>query len=300
MSCLRFMKKVIAHGRQCVVAVTCIFVATPTQADETNIFGIAMADIPAGNFLMGSCQLNGKIIEANNKKRAFLGLEPARPNCTNNANEMPLHRVRIKAFQMGKTEVTLGQFKAFVIAAKRNDLLTDTFIGDNKYGDNAPVMVSRDDAQKFIAWLNKIDGGGWRLPSEAEWEYACRAGEDHSYCGSDDLEEVAWYRENSDNHPQPVGKKESNAFGIYDMSGNAWEWVQDCWHENYRGAPRDGTAWVRNCTDEGGVVRGVVRGGSWNFYSYNGDFPATKRTPLSRDSWVGSSFSGFRVVRPKS
>jgi formylglycine-generating enzyme required for sulfatase activity len=166
MSCLGFMKKVIAHGRQCVVAVTCIFVATPTQADETNIFGIAMADIPAGSFLMGSCQLNGKIIEANNKKSAFLGLEPARPNCTNNANEMPHHRVHIKAFQMGKTEVTLGQFKTFVIAAKRNDLLTDTFMGDNKYGDNAPVMVSRDDAQKFIAWLNKIDGGGWRCPAK--------------------------------------------------------------------------------------------------------------------------------------
>lgn len=106
MSCLRFMKKVIAHGRQCVVAVTCIFVATPTQADETNIFGIAMADIPAGSFLMGSCQLNGKVIEANNKKRAFLGLEPARPNCTNNANEMPLHRVRIKAFQIAYSTPT--------------------------------------------------------------------------------------------------------------------------------------------------------------------------------------------------
>jgi formylglycine-generating enzyme required for sulfatase activity len=290
------MKKVV--GRLCIVAVSCL-VAIPTQAEETNIFGIAMIDIPAGSFLMGSCQLNDKATEAN-KKRTFLGLEPTKTNCTNNDTEKPQHRVYIQAFQMGKTEVTLGQFKAFVIAAKREDLLSDFFMKDNRHGDDVPVMVNKDDAQKFIDWLNKIDGGGWRLPTEAEWEYACRAGEDHAYCGSDDLDEVAWHRENSDNRPQPVGKKKPNSFGLYDMSGNAWEWVHDCWHENYRGVPKNGTAWVHSCMNEGGVIRGIVRGGSWNFYPYNGDFPATKRTPLSSNSWVGSQFSGFRVVRPRS
>ncbi|MFY9259823.1 MAG: formylglycine-generating enzyme family protein [Gallionella sp.] len=224
--------------------------------------GIAMVNIPAGSFNMGSCKITSAMQEEN-KKRAFLGQAPLSANCSNSDSdasddEAPQHRVSVRGFQMGKTEVTLGQFKQFVAATGRSSLIDDDFMKYNRYGDDAPVVqVSWHDAQAFINWLNQQDGGGYRLPSEAEWEYACRAGGNDTYCGSDNLNAVGWYDRNSSDHQHSVGQKQANAWGLYDMSGNALEWVQDGYHDNYNGAPSNGAAW-------GGGDSKVLRGGSWN------------------------------------
>ena len=136
-------------------------------------------------------------------------------------------------------------------------------LGDNpshfkQCGGTCPVeQVSWDDAQAFISKLNQKTGKSYRLPTEAEWEYACKAGQETEYCGGNDIDSVAWYVVNSNSTTHPGGQKQANAFGLYDMSGNAWEWVQDSYHDNYNGAPTDGTEWA-------GDGRGrVLRGGSW-------------------------------------
>jgi formylglycine-generating enzyme required for sulfatase activity len=161
----------------------------------------------------------------------------------------PKHRVTLKSFALGKTEVTQGQWKAVM--------------GNNpghfvRCGDNCPVeQVSWNDVQVFIQKLNAKTGKQYRLPSEAEWEYACHAGGRQAYCGSDDLGSVAWHDGNSGNKTHPVAEKQANAFGLYDMSGNVWEWVEDSHHADYNGAPVDGSAW------QGDGANRVLRGGSW-------------------------------------
>ena len=146
----------------------------------------------------------------------------------------------------------------------------------NFKGDNLPVeQVSWLDAQEFIRRLNsRRDGFTYRLPTEAEWEYACRAGTSGDYAGS--IDAMGWYYENSgdarlngewnfdkfkanNNRTHPVGQKQPNAWGLYDMHGNLWEWCEDWYHENYNGAPSDGSAWL-----SGGEQKyRVLRGGSW-------------------------------------
>jgi formylglycine-generating enzyme required for sulfatase activity len=173
-------------------------------------------------------------------------------------DEKPVHRVTIgKAFALGKTEVTQGQWKAVM--------------GNNPSNcDNCPVAkVSWNDVQEFIRRLNAKTGKQYRLPSEAEWEYACRAGGQHEYCGSNDVGSVAWYGAfatpagNSAKATNPVATRQANAFGLYDMSGNVWEWVEDSWHDNYNGAPADGSTW------QGDGAKRVLRGGSWFSYPQN-------------------------------
>lgn len=129
------------------------------------------------------------------------------------------------------------------------------------------------------------------IPSEAEWEYACRAGSNHKYCGGDDSRAVGWYFDNAGGRPHDVGQKRLNAFGLFDMSGNVEEWLQDCWHENYRGAPTDGSAWVAgNCEYR------VVRGGDWRV----GDWylRAAART-YNLPSHQISAVLGFRLARTR-
>jgi len=238
------------------------------QADEhRNAYGITMVDIPAGHFLMGSCKLTDDLIEMN-KKRAYLGQAPLAPECGSpdpeaSTDETPQHEVRVQAFQIGKTEVTVGQYKAYLIATGQTNQLNSGFMDFNNQGDDAPVIyISWLDIQKFIAWLNQVDGGGWRLPSEAEWEYACRANQATTYCGSDSLDRVAWYDENSglSRAPHPVAQKAPNAFGLYDMSGNAWEFVQDAWRIRYLDVPTDGTAVTPEMAND--PQRRMTRGGS--------------------------------------
>lgn len=283
----------------CQVCLPTLLAAPALAGETTNKIGITMVDIPAGSFLMGSCKVTSAV-EEENKKRRFLGKPALSTQCghsdsdASDDSEAPQHRVSIRAFQMGKTEVTLGQFKRYIAAAGREDLLTDKFMKYNAYGDDAPVvMVSWRDAQAFIDWLNKTDGGGYRLPSEAEWEYACRAGGNHTYCGSDNVDAVAWHAGNSNLHQHEVAGKQPNAWGLYDMSGNVKEWVQDCWHDNYIGAPTDGSAWTSGCSSS--YDRRVLRGGSWK--SSASDTRAANRgitTPVFRDN-----YNGFRLARTR-
>lgn len=285
-------------------AVLAVALCNGVQAGETtNRLGITMVDIPAGEFVMGSCKLTSEQQEEN-KKRAFIGAAPLRVNCLAGGpdgevgdDEAPQHRVRVKAFKMGKTEVTLGQFKQFIAAENRTDLVNDEFMKYNRFGDDAPVVqVSWNDAQDFIAWLNKTDGKGWRLPSEAEWEYACRAGQRDTYCGSDNVHDVAWFEDNSGKRQQAVGQKRANAWGLHDMSGNVWEWVQDCWHQSYTGAPVDGSAWTGGCYtfSDGSSGRGL-RGGSWiNVARSTRAAYRIINTPGSRDY-----YGGFRLARTR-
>ncbi len=171
---------------------------------------------------------------------------------SNHKKEQPIHRVLIsRPFAMGKTEVTQGQWKAVMGNAPSHFSVC---------GAECPVeQVSWDDAWQFIDKLNARTGKQYRLPSEAEWEFACRAGGHQEYCGSDDLGNVAWYRTFTDGDTtHPVATRQANAFGLYDMSGNVWEWVEDSYHKNYDGAPTDGSAWP------GGGEMHVLRGGAWN------------------------------------
>ncbi|MEA3324727.1 MAG: formylglycine-generating enzyme family protein [Euryarchaeota archaeon] len=168
-------------------------------------------------------------------------------------DEKPVHKVRIgKPFYLGTYPVTQAEWKAVM--------------GNNPShfkGDDLPVeSVSWDDVQEFIKKLNEKEGTDkYRLPSEAEWEYACRAGTNTRYSFGDSeskLGDYAWYDYNSGSKTHPVGKKKPNPGGLYDMHGNVWEWVQDRWHSNYDGAPTDGSAW-----ESGDGAHRVLRGGSW-------------------------------------
>jgi sulfatase-modifying factor enzyme 1/uncharacterized protein DUF4062/NACHT domain-containing protein len=158
------------------------------------------------------------------------------------ADEQPQHPVAVDEFWLARTPVTMRQFE--LMRGKTSK-------------DRSPlpaVAVSWWEAWLFCKWI------GARLPSEAEWEYACRAGTTTEYWSGDteaDLARVGWYSENSTDL-QPVGRKPANPWGLRDMHGNVWEWCEDSWHPNYEGAPVDGRAWV----DEASVDR-VVRGGSF-------------------------------------
>ena len=166
--------------------------------------------------------------------------------------EKPLHEVIMEKFHIGKYPVTQALWEAIM--------------GGNpsryKGADRPVEQVSWEDTQDFLQKLNTLTGKSYRLPSEAEWEYAARGGnrsEGYLYAGSDRLEQVGWYNKNSDGGTQPVGQKLGNELGIYDMCGNVREWVEDQWHDRYEGAPTDGTAWV----DQEERAPRVRRGGSW-------------------------------------
>lgn len=160
-------------------------------------------------------------------------------------------------------------------------------------GKHRPVeQVSWDDAQRFLQRLNEQvklnDGLQFRLPSETQWEYAARVKQKFEYSGSQKLQEVGWFKDNSNGQTMPVGIKEPNAFGLYDMSGNVWEWCEDNWNEYMRKTPSNGTA-----LKEGDKDFRVIRGGSWGF---NDDYARV----LSRNRllhYFRSYYYGFRVFR---
>jgi formylglycine-generating enzyme required for sulfatase activity len=186
---------------------------------------IEMVLVPGGSFLMGSPEN-----------------EPDRLSF-----EGPEHRVTVRSFYLGKYEVTQAQWRAVMGA---NPSLFK--------GDNLPVeTVSWDDAKEFCGRLSQMTGKKYRLPTEAEWEYACRAKTTGAYAG--DLDAMAWYNKNSDGKTHPVGQKQPNAFGFYDMHGNVAEWCEDFWHEDYNGAPTDGSAWLSG----GDLNLRALRSGTW-------------------------------------
>ena len=183
-----------------------------------------------------------------------------------------------RGFWMGKYEVTQEQYQAVMDSNPSN------FQGCGK----CPVeSMSWDEARNFIQKLNaQSSGGKYRLPTEAEWEYAARAGTTGPYAGN--LDEMGWYGGNSDSKTHPVGQKKPNDFRLYDMHGNVWEWCEDLWHGNYDGAPTNGSAW----TDGGNSKNRVVRGGSW--LSRPEDASCSYRYWPPPDNW--NYYLGFRVV----
>jgi formylglycine-generating enzyme required for sulfatase activity len=200
-------------------------------------------------------------------------------------DEKPPHRVNVQAFAISRTEVTQAQWKA-VMGSNPSRF--------SSCGDDCPMeSVSWNDLQEFIRRVNRQTGKTYRLPSEAEWEYAARAGSSTRYSfgdSSSQLGDYAWHEANSGGKTQRTGQKRPNSFGLHDMHGNVREWVQDCWEGNYRGAPTDGSAWTRSCAQD----RRVVRGGSWND-SHPSIFRSTTRASHLADA--RNSHVGFRLVR---
>jgi formylglycine-generating enzyme required for sulfatase activity len=196
----------------------------------------------------------------------------------NDSLEKPVHQVTIKeSFYMGRYEVTQAEWQQ-VMGTNPSYLR----------GDRLPVeQVSWNDVQSFLTKLNERgDRFKYRLPSEAEWEYACRAGRTRDHAG--DLNKMAWYVENSRLRTHAVGLKQPNAWGLTDMLGNVWEWCADYYHENYRGAPTDGSAWLTG----GEMKERVDRGGSWANLATDVDLAIrTKGSPAE-----GDPYTGFRVV----
>lgn len=262
-----------------------------------NHLGMKFVTVPAGTFFMGSC---GEYSGSNADKRRFMGLSNdapcpsgARKDSSAGEDEFPQHRVTItQSYQLAVYEVTVSQFKRYIASTGETSLLTDEFIKANSYGDNTPVSeVSWDDAQKYIQWLNRTkpssDRGTYGLPTEAEWEYACRSGgKNQKYCGGNNIDSLAWYSNNAGEKPHPVGKKNANGLGIYDMSGNVWEWTQD-WYGKYSSGTQNNPKGASS-----GSYR-VGRGGSWyRSASYSRSANRGYNSPDFR-----SSILGFRLRR---
>ena len=240
------------------------------QAGRSGV-GPEMVVIPAGRFRMGCVSGPG-------------------PDCSD--DEKPVHEVTIpRAFVLSAREVTFAQWDACAAAGGCNGYRPD----DEGWGrGNRPVInVTWEDAQSYVSWLSRETGEEFRLPSEAEWEYAARAGTATKYSWGN---EIGSNRANCDNdycgdqweYTAPVGSFAPNAFGLYDMHGNVGEWVEDCMNESYSGAPSNGTAWLG-----GGCAERALRGGTW--LSSPGSLRAAYR---SRSSTGNRYFShGFRVAR---
>lgn len=205
-------------------------------------------------------------------------------------SEKPAHRVSINApFAIGKFEVTVEQWNACVDAGACPRLGAD-----GGKASSAPVRdVSWDDVQQYLQWLSKTSGKSYRLPTEAEWEYAARGGTSTRFWwgeqmrpGNANCKECGepW----SQDGPANVGSFAANPFGLHDVNGSVWEWVSDCWHPTFKGAPDDGSAWdTPNCRER------VIRGGSWR----EGASYMPSSTRFKYAASVRNSQNGFRVVR---
>jgi formylglycine-generating enzyme required for sulfatase activity len=243
----------------------------PKQGDTMidKVTGMVLVYIPGGCFMMGQTDEEKWLLVAE------LGLHGYQEGYL---GEVPMHKVCVNSFWMGKYEVTQRQWK--------NVMGANPSAFDND--DNNPVdRVSWNNAQNFINTLNKFIGKAYRLPTEAEWEYACRAKGSGRYCGGDDLDAVAWHKGNSGDTTHAVGGKQVNGFGLYDMSGNVWEWCAD-WYDSgyYASSPQSNPL-----GPESGSNR-VIRGGSW------GNSPLLVRTAYRSGftpDYRGSSL-GFRLV----
>lgn len=240
-----------------------------------NSLGMELVYIPPGEFMMGST--DAEVDEALFECKKYYS-ECKRESFT---PEMPKHKVTIReGFWMGKYEMTQGQWQA---------VIGENLSNFKDCGANCPVeRVSWNDVQSFLKRLNaKNDGFEYSLPSEAQWEYSARAGTTGDYYG--DLDSIAWYGKNSGSKTHPVGGKKANAFGLYDMSGNVWEWCQD-WYGDYSSG---------EATDPTGTGSGqyrVLRGGSWGGGA-NGTRSAYRLYNVPSDRNIAL---GFRVAaRPK-
>lgn len=251
-----------------------------------------MVVVPAGSFMMGAPE----------------------SEVAAHVDEKPPHQVTIDySFAVGVYEVTFDEWDECVRTGGCNEYESE---GDGWGGGRFPIVnVSWEDAWAYADWLSAQTGEHYRLLSEAEWEYAARAGTTTPYsvagmpgrsgaprtlCEHAHLSEAtAWYascrtqpnRPDGD-RPAVVGSYRPNGFGLYDMVGNVWEWVDDCYYGNYIGAPADGSAWDGRSSDVEDCVYRVLRGGSWR------NFPVTFRSALRFSRWGPDQFdAGFRVAR---
>lgn len=278
--------------------------------------GPEMVVLPSGSFTMGSPTIvEGFIVNSAGSVHQF--------------HERPQRTVRIDyRLAVGRYEVTVDEYRAFVTETGHSasggcrtydgsqwrhtasaSWQSPGFVHPRftQSGNHPVTCVSWEDAQAYVSWLNRKTGltgrpDRYRLPSEAEWEYAARAGTTTNYSFGDfagQLGSHAWFRLNSGRHTHSVGGKRANAFGLYDMHGNVWERVEDCWNHSHEGAPSDGSPRITEyCYSR------VIRGGSWH------DMPHTLRSASRSSSYSGSadingaiqpgsrdSTVGFRVAR---
>jgi formylglycine-generating enzyme required for sulfatase activity len=253
-----------------------------------------MVALPAGSFTMGSTEAERKWAVEQGTKQEWVD------------GEKPQHFVQIaQPFAVGQYEVTIGQFKTFVHATGhdmaggcwglkdgqwKNDTSRNWLAPGFEQTDNDPVTcVSWDDAKAFVDWLRNTTDQHYQLLSEAEWEYAARAGTTTRYAWGDNppTREQANFGNNVGKTSE-VGSYPANPWGLYDMNGNVWEWVEDCWNDSYQGAPSDGSAWT-----SGNCSRRVLRGGSWYFRPEN----LRSAYRLWNYSGIGFIDFGFRVAR---
>ncbi len=244
-------------------------VGLPIPSEDNRLyFEPEMIRLPKGSFLMGSVD--------------------------GNENAQPVQIVNVSPFEISKYEITFDEFDQFTLANALEN------IEDNGWGrGKRPVInVSWKMAKDYTRWLSDLTGKRYRLPIEAEWEYAARSGsEDHYSFGNDqsllcehaNISFKAKVCTDEFKFTAPVGSFNANGWGLHDMHGNVWEWTEDCWHPNYLGAPSNGRAWIRG----GNCDQRVVRGGAW--YSEPGQLESSQR---NKNRMNGSSDStGIRVVR---
>jgi formylglycine-generating enzyme required for sulfatase activity len=231
--------------------------------------GPEMVVVPAGSFQMGNVEGGGE------------------------KDETPVHAVTIqKPFAIGRYEGTFDEYDQFAKATNRKPPADQGWGG----GHRPVINVSWEDVNAYVKWLSEQTGKRYRLPTEAEWEYAARAGRETAYWwGNDFIKGMAncngcgsqW----DNKQTAPVGSFKPNALGLYDTAGNVWEWVEDCYHENFAGAPSDGRAWLKE--KEGQCDLRVLRGGSWNNTSWSLRSPYRFRYDLVRRN----GFIGFRLAQ---
>lgn len=231
--------------------------AKSAQASKDCEFCPAMITVPGGSFKMGS---------------------------NNHSSEQPIRTVSVPSFLLGKYEVTQGEWKA---------VMGSNPSANTSCGNHCPVeRISWNDAKTFVHRLNEKTGLKFRLPSEAEWEYAAQlssSGPSNPEVESERLHRSAWFSKNSRGQVHPVGLKAPNRFGLHDMQGNVWEWVEDAFHESYQGAAFDARA--RSSGAE--PVKRVLRGGSW-FNEQKQLRPQHRNSEMPEASYV---FFGLRLAR---
>lgn len=243
-------------------AILILFILFNAKAIQTMAQGPAMVFVQGGSFTMGGTE----------------------------ADEKPAHTVIVSSFSIGKFEVTVAEYKAFCSAGGKSMPSAPSWGWNDKH---PMVNISFDDAIAYCNWLSESTSKNYRLPTEAEWEYAARGGNKsngYTYAGSDDLDESGWRIDNAGGQTQACGRKKPNELGLYDMGGNAWEWCKDWYSDSYYSSSPS--------TNPKGPSSGslqVLRGGSWR------NSAATCRVSFRTGGIPGyrNYDYGFRVVLPQ-